>query len=639
MPQDIIERQFESSFLKRIRYSGEGQLLIVEFKTGEIYQYSAVPDWRVHELLGASSIGSYFSTHIAKTYSFVRLPKFPCNDTLSSGQTTVKSEGEQRTEPASEPLHPGKSLPDPLTYESGNSGQKTAKLERKQTVEPTCEQTPSFMPTPARSQRDILRENSQAEQQAQWAAEDQKRTAFMRKMKWSEARMARYERHCKDPTDGCVGFLWFWLFLVASAIIYWNFFAPTHSSKETVEFLILFVAFAPYGLGLLSALFTWLRKSYYHRFLGLPVFLPSDRSSIEAGWEAERQKAKDDADYRIRKDAENAERRRELAKQWTEERQRQWLSTPPENWTPYKEVSQIVPVQQATPPRPIKPLLVPLAPPRAFPIIPTVTTADIQEQEQLHPSPSTATAPTELESALTANLPAVESPSIVEVPTKKRLLPILTGQTPAPPVQPSQAGRIDPLESEGPETSPPAQELPSAAWMLTEAAPERPPKPVQGFFAFTTDERQDPESTSLQEGAFPPEDQEAPMPSPAREGQRKLRTNYEAVRSPKLREAAIQIHGRSCTVCGFNFDEFFGKDLARGYIEVHHLDNIAAGERFTDPAKDLAPLCANCHAMADRLTADLDSPPRSIAELRTLLIPKHLIAQQQSEAESRGIEG
>ena len=91
MPQDIIERQFESSFLKRIRYSGEGQLLIVEFKTGEIYQYSAVPDWRVHELLGASSIGSYFSTHIAKTYSFVRLPKFPCNDTLSSGQTTPVS--------------------------------------------------------------------------------------------------------------------------------------------------------------------------------------------------------------------------------------------------------------------------------------------------------------------------------------------------------------------------------------------------------------------------------------------------------------------------------------------------------------------------------------------------------------------
>jgi predicted HNH restriction endonuclease len=74
-------------------------------------------------------------------------------------------------------------------------------------------------------------------------------------------------------------------------------------------------------------------------------------------------------------------------------------------------------------------------------------------------------------------------------------------------------------------------------------------------------------------------------------------------RNPKLRESAIQIHGRNCCVCGFNFDEVFGKDLAQGYIEVHHLNNIASGERITDPATDLAPLCANCHAMADRLTA------------------------------------
>ena len=36
---------------------------------------------------------------------------------------------------------------------------------------------------------------------------------------------------------------------------------------------------------------------------------------------------------------------------------------------------------------------------------------------------------------------------------------------------------------------------------------------------------------------------------------------------------------------------------------------------------DLAPLCANCHAMADRLTLNHDSPPRSIAELKNLLLP------------------
>jgi len=111
------------------------------------------------------------------------------------------------------------------------------------------------------------------------------------------------------------------------------------------------------------------------------------------------------------------------------------------------------------------------------------------------------------------------------------------------------------------------------------------------------------------------------VPTPGDEGQRKLRTNYQVVRNQKLREMAILIHGRDCCVCGFNFDKFFGENLARGYIEVHHLKNIADGERTTDPTTDLAPLCANCHAMADRLTENLEHPPESIQELKALLFP------------------
>lgn len=83
----------------------------------------------------------------------------------------------------------------------------------------------------------------------------------------------------------------------------------------------------------------------------------------------------------------------------------------------------------------------------------------------------------------------------------------------------------------------------------------------------------------------------------------------------------IQIHGRNCCVCGFNFNDAFGEDLAQGYIEIHHLNSIAAGVRNTDPATDLAPLCSNCHAMADRLTRQSASPPRSIEELKKLLSP------------------
>ena len=108
---------------------------------------------------------------------------------------------------------------------------------------------------------------------------------------------------------------------------------------------------------------------------------------------------------------------------------------------------------------------------------------------------------------------------------------------------------------------------------------------------------------------------------PAPEGGRKPRTNYAVVRSAKLRKMAVQIHGRNCCVCGFSFDEAFGKKLAQGYIEIHHLNSIATGVRDTDPATDLAPLCSNCHAMADRLTRHHVSPPRSISELRKLLFP------------------
>ena len=115
--------------------------------------------------------------------------------------------------------------------------------------------------------------------------------------------------------------------------------------------------------------------------------------------------------------------------------------------------------------------------------------------------------------------------------------------------------------------------------------------------------------------------QSTPDLLPAAEGRRKQKTNYAVVRSAKLRNAAIQIHGRNCSACGLSFDECYGKELAQGYIEIHHLNNIAAGVRNTDPSTDLAPLCGNCHAMADLLARHHPSPPRRIVELRNMLFP------------------
>lgn len=125
-------------------------------------------------------------------------------------------------------------------------------------------------------------------------------------------------------------------------------------------------------------------------------------------------------------------------------------------------------------------------------------------------------------------------------------------------------------------------------------------------------------------------------PEPGLEGRRKLRTNYAVVRNPRLRAMAVQIHGRSCCVCSFNFDAFFGPELAKGYIEIHHLKKIADGERSTDPATDLAPLYANCHAMADRLTLNLANPPASIADLKRLLIPSKHAGEGLARSDNSG---
>lgn len=72
-------------------------------------------------------------------------------------------------------------------------------------------------------------------------------------------------------------------------------------------------------------------------------------------------------------------------------------------------------------------------------------------------------------------------------------------------------------------------------------------------------------------------------------------------RNPKLREAAIKKYGRTCMVCKFNFDDYYGKKFADSYIEVHHtrLLSDAIGEIETD-IKDVIVVCSNCHRVLHR---------------------------------------
>lgn len=94
---------------------------------------------------------------------------------------------------------------------------------------------------------------------------------------------------------------------------------------------------------------------------------------------------------------------------------------------------------------------------------------------------------------------------------------------------------------------------------------------------------------------------------------RVLVNRYE--RSYSNRMTCLEIHGDSCLACGMNFEKVYGA-IGEGFIHVHHVTPVSQiGDGYIiNPAKDLVPLCPNCHAMAHR--AD---PPLTVEELKKLL--------------------
>ncbi|MEH7569962.1 DUF3427 domain-containing protein [Priestia megaterium] len=86
------------------------------------------------------------------------------------------------------------------------------------------------------------------------------------------------------------------------------------------------------------------------------------------------------------------------------------------------------------------------------------------------------------------------------------------------------------------------------------------------------------------------------------EGAKKVKTHVSYERSLKNRAKAIEIHGTICKACGFDFNEFYGEDLAKHFIEIHHVTPLAELREGVsiDPLTDLVPLCSNCHSMIHR---------------------------------------
>lgn len=93
-----------------------------------------------------------------------------------------------------------------------------------------------------------------------------------------------------------------------------------------------------------------------------------------------------------------------------------------------------------------------------------------------------------------------------------------------------------------------------------------------------------------------------------------VQTRYE--RSRQARNICLSMHGCACRVCGLDFEERYG-ELGRGFIHVHHVEKIALAEdeRPVDPAKDLVPVCPNCHAMLHRRSPPL-TPSALVRYLR-----------------------
>lgn len=62
-----------SSTLISVGYDDATQTLEVEFAGGSLYQYFDVPSTVHIELLGAGSVGQYFSQNVRNSYRYARL--------------------------------------------------------------------------------------------------------------------------------------------------------------------------------------------------------------------------------------------------------------------------------------------------------------------------------------------------------------------------------------------------------------------------------------------------------------------------------------------------------------------------------------------------------------------------------------
>ncbi|HHT9167053.1 MULTISPECIES: HNH endonuclease [Legionella] len=100
---------------------------------------------------------------------------------------------------------------------------------------------------------------------------------------------------------------------------------------------------------------------------------------------------------------------------------------------------------------------------------------------------------------------------------------------------------------------------------------------------------------------LPLEEVKEPLSEGEVEGTALLKVVKHFERSRINRAACIEVHGTDCKICGFSFGDVFG-ELGDGFIHVHHVIPLSEmGAAYVlNPAKDLIPICPNCHSMLHR---------------------------------------
>jgi hypothetical protein len=91
------------------------------------------------------------------------------------------------------------------------------------------------------------------------------------------------------------------------------------------------------------------------------------------------------------------------------------------------------------------------------------------------------------------------------------------------------------------------------------------------------------------------------------EGTKKVMETETYKRSTKLREEAKKYYEKNgkinCTICNFNFDDFYGTKIGGKYIEIHHIKPIFQYQdedlntTIKKALKNVVPVCSNCHRM------------------------------------------